>query len=37
MFRELFARWPGIESAGEPEMIVSNQLHGIRRLPYRTS
>ena len=34
MFEELFARFPDIESNGEPERILSNQLHGIRQLDY---
>jgi cytochrome P450 len=34
LFEELFAAYPDIASAGEPDRIVSNQLNGIRHLGY---
>ena len=34
MFEELFTRFPSIAAIGEPERILSNQLHGIRQLDY---
>ncbi|MFD0688950.1 cytochrome P450 [Actinomadura fibrosa] len=33
MFRELFTRVPGIRAAGEPEMLYSNFINGIKHLP----
>ena len=33
MFRELFRRLPDIEITGEPEMLRSNFIHGIKRMP----
>jgi cytochrome P450 len=36
MFRELFTRVPGIRTAGEPELLLSNFDNGIKRLPYTT-
>ena len=33
MFRELFRRLPDLEITGEPEMLASNFIHGIKRMP----
>jgi cytochrome P450 len=33
MFRELLTRLPDIEITGEPEMLLSNFIHGIKRMP----
>jgi cytochrome P450 len=33
MFRELFRRLPDLEITGEPEMLRSNFVHGIKRMP----
>jgi cytochrome P450 len=33
MFEELLARLPDIEVTGEPEMLRSNFIHGIKRMP----
>ena len=33
LFRELFERLPDIEISGEPEMLLSNFIHGIKRMP----
>ena len=33
MFRELFRRLPDIEATGEPEMLLSNFINGIKHLP----
>ena len=33
MFRELLRRMPDIEAAGEPEMLRSSFIHGIKHLP----
>jgi len=37
MFGELFNRFPNLVSVGDPDRIVSNQIHGIRRLGYELS
>jgi cytochrome P450 len=33
MFRELFRRLPDLEVTGEPDMLLSNFIHGIKRMP----
>jgi cytochrome P450 len=33
MFRELFRRMPALEITGEPEMLRSNFIHGIKHMP----
>ena len=33
MFEELFRRLPDIEITGEPDMLQSNFIHGIKRMP----
>ena len=33
VFRELFRRLPDLEITGEPEMLRSNFIHGIKRMP----
>jgi cytochrome P450 len=33
MFEELFRTLPDIEVTGEPEMLRSNFIHGIKRMP----
>jgi len=33
MFEELFRRLPDIEITGEPEMLQSSFIHGIKRMP----
>lgn len=33
MFREIFERLPDIEISGEPEMLRSSFIHGIKRMP----
>jgi cytochrome P450 len=33
MFRELFRRLPDLEITGPPEMLRSNFIHGIKRMP----
>jgi cytochrome P450 len=33
MFRELFDRIPDIEAAGEPELLLSSFIHGVKHLP----
>ena len=33
MFRELFRRLPDLEINGAPEMLLSNFIHGIKRMP----
>jgi cytochrome P450 len=33
MFEELFRRLPDIEVTGEPAMLQSNFIHGIKRMP----
>ena len=33
MFREIFARLPDLEITGPPEMLRSNFIHGIKRMP----
>ncbi len=33
MWRELFRRLPDIEAAGEPELLLSSFIHGIKHLP----
>jgi methyl-branched lipid omega-hydroxylase len=35
MFEELFRRLPDIEVTGEPAMLQSNFIHGIKRMPVR--
>ena len=35
MFRELFRTLPDIETAGEPALLQSSFIHGIKRLPAR--
>jgi cytochrome P450 len=35
MFEELFRRIPDIEVSGEPDMLQSNFIHGIKRMPCR--
>ena len=37
MFEELFRRLPDIEVSGEPEMLLSNFIHGIKRMPVEFS
>ena len=33
MFRELFNRLPDIEASGEPEVLASSFIHGVKHLP----
>ena len=33
MFEEMFRRLPDIEISGEPAMLQSNFIHGIKRMP----
>ncbi|MGI5208217.1 cytochrome P450 [Spirillospora sp. CA-108201] len=33
MFRELFTRVPGIRASGEPQMLYSNFINGVKHLP----
>lgn len=33
MFRELFSRLPDIEASGEPELLASSFIHGVKHLP----
>jgi cytochrome P450 len=33
MFEELFRRMPDLEISGEPEYLLSNFIHGIKRMP----
>ena len=33
MFREIFRRMPDLEITGAPEMLRSNFVHGIKRMP----
>ena len=33
MFEELFTRLPDIQATGDPDMLQSNFIHGIKRLP----
>ena len=33
MFEELFRRLPDIRVTGEPDMLQSNFIHGIKRMP----
>jgi methyl-branched lipid omega-hydroxylase len=33
MFRELFRRVPDIEASGEPELLASSFIHGVKHLP----
>jgi cytochrome P450 len=35
MYEELFRRLPDIEVTGEPDMLQSNFIHGIKRMPCR--
>jgi cytochrome P450 len=35
VFRELFQRLPDLEVSGEPQMLMSNFIHGIKRMPCR--
>ena len=35
VFRELFRRLPDLEISGEPETLMSNFIHGIKRMPCR--
>jgi cytochrome P450 len=37
MFEELLRRLPDIHVSGEPEMLVSNFIHGIKRMPVEFS
>jgi hypothetical protein len=37
MFRELLRRIPDIEATGEPEMLRSSFIHGIKHLPAQWS
>lgn len=37
MFEELFRRLPDIHVTGEPEMLLSNFIHGIKRMPVEFS
>jgi cytochrome P450 len=37
MFTELFRRLPDIEASGPPDLLQSNFIHGIKRLPARFS
>jgi cytochrome P450 len=37
MFSELLRRLPDIEVTGEPEMLISNFIHGIKRMPVEFS
>ncbi len=33
MFRELFSRLPDIEATGEPDLLLSSFIHGVKHLP----
>jgi hypothetical protein len=33
MFRELFSRLPDIRAVGEPDVLQSSFIHGVKRLP----
>ena len=33
MFREIFRRLPDLEISGPPERLLSNFIHGIKRMP----
>jgi len=33
MFRQIFERLPGLQITGEPQMLRSNFVHGIKRMP----
>ena len=33
MFRELFNRVPDIHASGEPELLLSSFIHGIKHMP----
>ncbi len=35
MFRQIFDRMPDLEITGDPERLVSNFVHGIKRMPCR--
>ncbi len=35
MFRELFNRLPDIEASGEPDLLMSSFIHGIKHMPAR--
>ncbi|RMH74821.1 MAG: cytochrome P450 [Actinomyces sp.] len=35
MWRELFRRLPDIEAAGEPQLLLSSFIHGVKHLPAR--
>jgi cytochrome P450 len=35
MFRQIFNRMPDLEITGPPERLVSNFVHGIKRMPCR--
>src|SRR5262245_19414345 len=35
VFRELFRRLPDLDISGEPAMLMSNFIHGIKRMPCR--
>ena len=35
MFRELFSRLPDIEAAGEPDLLLSSFIRGVKHLPAR--
>ena len=37
MFEELFRRLPDVEVSGEPELLQSNFIHGIKRMPVEFS
>jgi cytochrome P450 len=34
MLRELFTRLPGIRAVGEPEPLLSNFTHGVKRMRF---
>jgi hypothetical protein len=33
MFRELLRRLPDVEITGKPDLLISNFIHGIKRMP----
>jgi methyl-branched lipid omega-hydroxylase len=35
MFEELLKRFPNIEVSGEPAYLMSNFIHGIKRMPVK--
>lgn len=34
MLRELFTRLPDVHTAGEPDLLLSNFTHGVKRMPF---